>query len=144
LLAGDIEGAIVDYRTAVANGGDTNAIADELFGQAYNDHFAAGRYTQAIGMFTVAAEFAEATDTANRIHFFIGYGHYQRATAIDSGNEDAEACGPAQSALSAFQAVGSHLAQAGSYEAASQGQIREAVDVQLYRQEQIIKSACQR
>lgn len=144
LLAGDTEGAIVDYRTAVANGGDTNAIADELFGQAYNDHFAAGRYTQAIGMFTVAAEFAEATDTANRIHFFIGYGHYQRATAIDSGNEDAEACGPAQSALSAFQAVGSHLAQAGSYEAASQGQIREAVDVQLYRQEQIIKSACQR
>ena len=144
LLAGDTEGAIADYRTAVANGGDTNAIADQLFSQAYNDHFTSGRYTQAISVFTVAAEFAESTETASRIHFFIGYGYFQRATAIDSGNEDAEACGPAQSALNAFQAVGPHLAQAGSYEAGSQGQIREAVDVQLYRQEQIIAKACQR
>jgi tetratricopeptide (TPR) repeat protein len=144
LLAGDTEGAIADYRMAVANGGDTNAIADQLFGQAYNDHFTAGRYTQAINMFTVAAEFAESTDTADRIHFFIGYGHFQRATAIDDGNEDTEACEPAQRALSAFQAVGPHLAQAGSYEAGSQGQIREALDVQLYRQEQIIQSGCQR
>jgi tetratricopeptide (TPR) repeat protein len=144
LLAGDTEGAIADYRTAVMNGSDTNAIADQLFGQAYNDHFTSGRYIQAINMFTVAAEFAESTDTASRIHFFIGYGHYQRATAIDGANEDAEACEPAQRALNAFQAVGSHLAQAGSYEAGSQGQIREAVDVQLYRQEQIIRAACQR
>ena len=144
LLAGDSEGAIADYQTAVVNGGDTNAIADQLFGTAYNDHFTAGRYTQAISLFTVAAEFAESTDTASRIHFFIGYGHFQRATGIDSSNEDAEACEPAQRALRAFQAVGSHLAQAGSYEAGSQAQIRDAVDVQLYRQEQIIKAGCQR
>ncbi len=35
-----------------------------------------------------------------------------------------------------------HLNQSGSYQANSQAQIRDAVDVQLYRQEQIIRKAC--
>ncbi len=142
LKAGDTDAAIGAFRTAVENGADANEIADALFGQGYNDHFQAKRYLPAIGLFEVAAEFAQAPDVANRIHFFTGYGYYLRATALDEGNAANEACGPAQAALQAFQAVNGHLGMAGSYEAGSQGSIREAVDVQLYRQEQIIKKAC--
>ncbi|MCG8467016.1 MAG: FlgO family outer membrane protein [Gemmatimonadetes bacterium] len=144
LKAGDTDGAVADFRAAVTNGADANQIADALFGQGYNDHFTAGRYQQAIDMFNVAAEFADAPDVSSRIHFFAAYGYFQRGTALDDGNAEAEACGPAQAALSAFQNVGGHLAQAGDYETGSQGQIRDAVDVQLYRQEQIIKKSCER
>jgi tetratricopeptide (TPR) repeat protein len=144
LRAGDTDGAITDFRTAVANGANSDEIANALFGQGYQDHFEQGEYQAAIALFTVAAEFAEAPDTSQQIHFFIAYGNYQRGTALDSGNEDAEACGPARAALAAFQAVGGHLAQSGQYQANNQAQIREAVDVQLYRQEQIIEKSCQR
>jgi len=142
LRAGDADGAIADFRTAVASGADADEIANALFGQGYNDHFQAKQYMAAINLFEVAAEFAQAPDVSNQIHFFTGYGYYLRATALDDSNSADEACGPAQAALSAFRVVAGHLAQAGSYEAGSQGSIREAVDVQLYRQEQIIRKAC--
>ncbi|MDH3732245.1 MAG: tetratricopeptide repeat protein [Gemmatimonadota bacterium] len=144
LRAGDSDGAIADFRTAVQNGANSDEIANALFGQGYQDHFENGEYLPAIGLFEVASEFAESPDTAQQIHFFIAYGYYQRGTALDQGNEDAEACGPARAALGAFQNVGGHLGQAGGYQGGNQAQIREAVDVQLYRQEQIIEANCQR
>lgn len=144
LRSGDTDGAIASFRTAVTNGANPDEIANALFGTGYNDHFEKGQYQRAIDLFQVAAEFAEAPDTSQQIHFFIAYGYYQRGTALDQGNEDAEACGPARNALAAFQNVAGHLAQAGSYQANNQAQIREAVDVQLYRQEQIIEKSCQR
>jgi len=142
LQAGDSDGAIEDFRVAVQRGADPDEIANALFGQGYNDHFQKGRFLEAIGLFEVASEFAKAPDVAHQIHFFIAYGYYQRGTAIDKGNEDAEACGPARTALSAFQKVGPQLGQSGSYNANNQAQIREAVDVQLYRQEQIVENSC--
>lgn len=142
LKAGDSDGAIADFRVAVDRGANPDDMANALFSEGYNDHFQSGRYLQAVGLFEVAAEFAQAPDVATQIQFFIAYGHYRRGTVIDEGNEQAEACGPARSALSAFRSVGSHLGQAGSYNASNQAEIREAVDVQLYRQEQIIQQAC--
>jgi len=142
LQAGDSDGAIAAFRTAVERGAAPDVIADALFGQGYNDHFQQGRYLEAIALFDVAAEFAQAPETAQRIYFFIGYGHFQRGTALDNANQQAEACGPARTALSAFQQVTGPLSRAGSYEATNQAQIRDAVDIQLYRQEQIIKKAC--
>jgi len=143
LRSGDTDGAIVDFRTAVSNGADSDEIADALFSQGYTDHFEKKEYLPAISLFEVAAEFAEAPDTSQKIHFFAAYGYFQRGTNLDNGNADAEACGPARAALGAFRNSLPHLGQSGSYQANNQAQIRDAVDVQLYRQEQIIDKACQ-
>lgn len=155
LKAGDTEGAIADFRAATADGADSDQIANALFGQGFKDHFEkqqqamqnpsainVGEVTAALELFVVAAEFAQAPDVAQQVNFFIGFGHYLRGTALDARNEENEACGPARSALSAFQQVGGPIGRAGVYQANSQASIRDAVEVQLYRQEQIIKKAC--
>lgn len=142
LKAGDTEAAVADFRTAVnERGADPDQIAQTLFSQAYNEQFQQGRYQPAIRAFETALEFARAQDVVHQIQFFAAYGYYQIGTSLDNQNQQ-ETCQPARRALSAFQNVLPHLNQAGSYQANSQGQIREAVDVQLYRQEQIIRKAC--
>lgn len=142
LRSGDEDGAIEAFRTSVEHGANPEDIANALFGQGYNDHFQQGRYLDAIRLFDVAAEFAQTPENQRQIHFFMGFGHFQRGTNIDNANADAEACGPARQALAEFQQVLPHLNQAGQYQPESQTQIRDAVDVQLYRQEQIIRAAC--
>jgi tetratricopeptide (TPR) repeat protein len=142
LSAGDTNGAVADFRLAASAGSDPDQIAHNLFARGYQEHFQQGRYGPAIRLFTVALELAESPQEKQQIHFFSAYGYYQQASAIDASNEQAEACEPARRALSAFQNVGPHLRQAGSYQASSQAQIREAVEVQIYRQEQIIRKAC--
>ncbi|MFV1987551.1 MAG: tetratricopeptide repeat protein, partial [Gemmatimonadota bacterium] len=143
LRSGDTDGAIADFHTAVNNGADSDEIANALFSQGYNDHFEKDQFGPAISLFEVAAEFAKAPDTSQQIHFFAAYGYYKRGTALDDGNADAESCGPARSALQAFRGAVPHLGQSGSYQANNQAQIRDAVDVQIYRQEQIIEKACE-
>ena len=141
LQAGDSDGAIADFRTAVDRGADSDQIAHTLFSQGYTDHFQQGQHTRALRIFRTALEFAQAPDVLHQIHFFSAYSYYQQGTALDNSNQ-AEACGPARNALSVFRNVMPHLNQSGSYQANSQAQIRDAVDVQLYRQEQITKKAC--
>lgn len=143
LRSGDTQGAVADYRTSVQERGqDPNAIANQLFGTGYNDYHQKGQYLTAVDMYKTALEFAQEAGTRQQISFFTAYAYYQRGTAIDKRNEGQEACGPARQALSAFRNVGPYLGQAGRVQASSQAQIREAVDVQLYRQEQIIKAKC--
>jgi len=142
LRSGDEDGAIAAFRRSVEQGANPDDIANALFGQGYSDHFQQGRYQEAIRLFDVAAEFAQAPENVHQIQFFIGYGHYQRGTRIDEANAQDEACQPARQALNEFQQVIPHLDRAGQYQASSQGDIREAVDVQLYRQQQIIRAAC--
>lgn len=155
LMAGDTEGAIEDFRTAVENGAEADEIANALFGQGYANHLQAQQQVmssptsidvnevrRAIDLFEVAEEFARSPDTSQQVHFFAAFGYYLQGTAVDARNEGEEACAPARQALSAFRAVGPHLAQAGSYQTGTQNQIREAVDVQLYRQEQIVEQNC--
>jgi tetratricopeptide (TPR) repeat protein len=142
LSAGDTNGAVADFRLAAGAGSDPDQIAHNLFARGYQEHFQQGRYGQAIRLFSVALELAESPQEKQQIHFFSAYGYYQQASAIDASNERAEACEPARRALNAFRRVGPHLGQAGSYQASSQAQIREAVEVQVYRQDQIIRKAC--
>jgi tetratricopeptide (TPR) repeat protein len=141
LQGGDSDGAIADFRTAVDRGADSDQIANNLFSQGYNDHFQAGQFSRALALFRTALEFAQAPDVSHQIHFFTAYTYYQQGTALDNGNPN-ETCNPARSALNVFRNVLPHLNQSGSYQANSQAQIRDAVDVQLYRQEQIIRKAC--
>lgn len=142
LKIGDSEGAVADFEAAVADGSDANAIGQTLFGSGYQDYFQKKRYPQAIRMFNTALRFARAPGLKHQVHFFAGYGFYQQGTGIDKRNEAAEACGPARRALGLFRQVLPHMNQAGNYQPAAQKQIRDAVDVQIYRQEQIIKKSC--
>ncbi len=142
LQGGDPDGAITDFRTAVDRGADTDEIANRLFSRGYFDHFEQEQFGRALQLFRMALEFAQAPDVSHRIHLFAAWSYFQRGTAIDNANEEAEACEPARNALSNFQQVLPHLNQAGRYQPDSQAQIRDAVDVQLYRQEQIIRKAC--
>lgn len=143
LRTGDTRGALADYRKAVSERGqDPNAIANQLFGTGYNDYFQRGRYSGAIDMFKTALEFARSPQLTNQINFFTAYGYYQWATGIDKRNEQREACQPAQQALNLFRSVSPYLGRAGGYQSGSQAQIREATDVQLFRQQQIIKAKC--
>lgn len=157
LKTGDIDGAIADFRAAVEGGADPNQIANAIFGLAYTNHFEAqsgrlsspstidvGEVGTAVNLFGVAAEFVQDPAAAEQIHFFIAFGYYLQGSAYDGRNEADEACAPARNALNAFQSVGGHLAQAGSHQAGSQQQIREAIDVQLYRQQSIIEASCDR
>ncbi|MDE2878743.1 tetratricopeptide repeat protein [Candidatus Palauibacter soopunensis] len=157
LQTGDVEGAVADFRAAVENGADPNQIANAIFSLAYTNHFEAQsralsnpatidvrEVATALELFAVAAEFVQDPAASEQMHFFIAFGYYLQGSAYDSRNEDDEACAPARSALNAFQRVSTHLAQAGSHQAGSQQQIREAIDVQLYRQESIIEASCSR
>lgn len=142
LRSGNTERALTDYRAAVEAGAGRNAIASQLLAAGYNDYAQRGRHVTAVSMFETALEFAEESEMQQQIHFFAAFSLYQLGAAIDQQNEQQEACQPARRALSYFQRVGPHLNRAGSIQASNQAQIREATDVQLYRQEQIIKKAC--
>ena len=157
LKSGDAAGAVEDFRAAVAGGGDPEQVANAIFSLAHAGHFQAqsqllanpgaidvGEVSRAVELFNAAAEFAQTPQTSEQIHFFLAFGYYLQGSAYDARNEADEACGPARNALTAFQGVTPHLSQSGSYQADSQQQIRDAIDVQLYRQEQIIESACSR
>lgn len=139
----DRQGAVADYRQAVEHGFDATAIASQLLATGYNTYFQQRNdYGTAIDMFRTALEFTPQGETARQLHFFTAYAYYQQGTGIDNANEQ-EACDPARRALNRFQQVLPHLNQAGQYQAGSQAEIRDAVDVQVYRQEQIIRKACQ-
>lgn len=157
LKTGDIEGAIADFRAAIEGGADPNQIANAIFSLAYTNHFEAqsralsnpaaidvGEVATALQLFAVAAEFVQDPAASEQMHFFLAFGYYLQGSAYDGRNEADEACAPARNALNAFQRVSTHLAQAGSHQAGSQQQIREAIDVQLYRQESIIEASCSR
>ncbi|MYA33021.1 MAG: hypothetical protein F4164_11960 [Gemmatimonadales bacterium] len=157
LQTGDTEGGIADFRAAVADGADPNQIAQAIFSLAYTNHFEApfraqadpasinvGEVDKALNLFTVASEIVQDPSRSEEYHFFLGFGHFLRGNAYDARNQDDEACAPARSALNAYQRVGPHLGQAGSYQAGSQQQIRDNTDIQLYRQEQIIEASCDR
>ena len=157
LKTGDIEGAVADFRAAVTNGADPNQVAQAIFSLAYTNHFEApfraqsnpasidvGEVVKALELFTVASEIVQDPQKSEEYHFFLGFGHFLRGNAYDARNQADEACAPARSALDAYQRVGPHLGQAGSYQAGSQQQIRDNTDVQLYRQEQIIEASCSR
>ena len=158
LKTGDVEGAIADFRAAVENGADANQIAQAIFSLAYANYFEAqsgaaqsnpasidvGEIATALELFAVASEFVQDPAVAEQIHFFSAFGYYLQGSAYDSRNEADEACAPARNALNAFQRVSGHLGQAGSYQAGSQQQIRESIDIQLYRQESIIEASCSR
>ncbi|MGH7539866.1 MAG: tetratricopeptide repeat protein, partial [Gemmatimonadota bacterium] len=133
LRSGDTRAAVADFRTAVERGADANTIAQSLFSQAYNDHFQAGRYGEALPAFETALEFAQSPEVAHQIQFFAAYGYFRQGEAIDQGNLQAEACQPARNALASFRNVLPHLNRAGSYQASSQAEIRQALDVHLYR-----------
>lgn len=131
--------AMDEFQLAVDEGGsDPEGIANAIFARGYQNHFQNERYAQAARMFETALEFT----STNQIEFFAGFAHYRAGEAIDRGNEEQEACQPAREALRQFEQVLPHLNRAGDYQAGNQQQVRQAVDVQLYRQEQIIKKSC--
>ena len=157
LKSGDGEGAVEAFRAAVADGADPDRIANAIFSLGFATHFQAqqqvyttptaidvGEIVTSLELFSAAAEFAQLPATAEQIHFFMAFGYYMQGIAYDGRNQDDEACGPARNALSAFQNVAPHLGQSGTYQAASQQGIREAIEQQIYRQEQIIEAACSR
>ena len=143
LSAGDTDAAIEDLRLAVQEGTDPEAVAGQMLSRGYNDYFKAGQYGEAIQMFTVGAEFAQPGRTQDQLYFFKAYGYYQQGVQIDASNESAEACAPAQRALSNFEQVLPNLNRAGNEQPNAQSDIRESTDVYLYRQQQIIRKACQ-
>ncbi|MEJ2269653.1 MAG: hypothetical protein P8Y04_07765, partial [Desulfobulbaceae bacterium] len=143
LSAGETDAAIEDLRLAVQEGTDPEAVAGQMLSRGYNDYFKAGLYSEAIQMFTVGAEFAQPGRTQDQLYFFKAYGYYQQGVQIDASNESAEACAPAQRALSHFEQVLPNLNRAGNEQPNAQSDIRESTDVYLYRQQQIIRKACQ-
>ncbi len=142
LAAGQSDAAISDLRLAVEEGTDPDAVAAQLLGRGYNDSFKAGNYGEAIRMFRVGTEFATPGRTRDQLYFFTAYAYYQQGVQIDSANEAAEACEPAQRALAQFEQVVPNLNRAGSEQPKAQSDIRESTDVYLYRQQQIIRKAC--
>ncbi|MCY3699779.1 MAG: tetratricopeptide repeat protein [Gemmatimonadetes bacterium] len=155
MKAGDTEGAVADFRAAVAGGADSNQVGNAIFSLGYNSYYVPqtrveygsidlGELNTALELLDVATEFVQDPDLSQQVHFFLAYGYFLRGSAYDSRNEADMACAPARTALSAFQRVSSHLAQAGTVQAANQEQIRVAIDQQLYRQESIIEESCDR
>jgi tetratricopeptide (TPR) repeat protein/TolB-like protein len=136
-----MEAALADFQRAVDSGSDSDVIASQLLARGYNDHFKKGQIAQAITMFRAGLDFASSTATQNQLNFFIGYGIYQQAVAIDESNPSEE-CGPAQRALQRFQQVPGYIQRAGDVQRASQSQIMDATDTYIFRQEQIVKKAC--
>ncbi len=156
LRTGDLEGAEVDFAAAVEAGRESNHVAEAIFSEGYATHFEAQQgllnnaaavnvsaVRSAVTMWTRALEFASIPGTTNQIHFFLAFAGYLEGSAFDARNEEDEACGPARSALAAFQGVATHLGQAGDYQASSQASIREASGDQIFRQESIIEANCQ-
>jgi len=92
-------------------------------------------------MFRAGLDFAKTAGTRNQLNFFIGYGIYQQAVALDESNPNEE-CGPARRAMERFQRVSGYIRQAGNVQQANQAQILDATDTYLFRQEQIVKKAC--
>ncbi|MCZ0934458.1 MAG: tetratricopeptide repeat protein [Gemmatimonadetes bacterium] len=155
MKAGDTDGAVADFRAAVAGGADSNQVGNAIFSLGYNSYYVPqtrveygsidlSELNTALELLDVATEFVQDTDLSQQIHFFLAYGYFLRGSAFDSRNEADMACAPARTALSAFQRVSTHLAQAGTVQAANQEQIRVAIDQQLYRQESIIEESCSR
>jgi len=155
LKMGDTEGAVADFRVAVENGADANQVGNAIFSLGYNNHYVAqtrveypsidlGELNTALQLLNVSTEFVQDVALSEQIHFYLAYGYFLQGSAYDSRNEADMACAPARTALSAFQRVSPHLAQAGTVQAANQEQIRIAIDQQLYRQESIIEESCDR
>jgi len=142
LAAGQSEDAISDLRRAVEEGTDPDVVAQQMLGRGYNGPFKEGNYDEAIRMFQVGTEFAKPGRTRDQLYFFTAYGYFQQGVAIDAAN-DAEACDPARRALSRFEQVIPNLNRAGDEQPKAQSDIRENTDVYLYRQQQIIRKACQ-
>lgn len=136
-----MQAALADFQRAVDSGSDSDVIASQLLARGYNDHFKKGQIAQAISMFQAGLDFASTSSTKNQLNFFIGYGIYQQAVAIDESNPSEE-CGPAQRALQRFQQVPGYIQRAGDVQRASQSQILDATDTYIFRQEQIVKKAC--
>lgn len=136
------DAAMADFRRAIESG-DTEGeqVAQSLYATGHNKYFKNDRFQQAANMFETALEFAESSDLTRQLHFWTGYSHFRIGRQIDDSNQQ-EACQPAQRALSSFRNVLPHMNQAGDYQRSSQQQIRQAVDVLIYRQEQIQKKAC--
>ena len=155
LRAGDVDGAVEGFGAAIAGGADGDIAAGELFGYAFQRHMEpqmqveephninVGALGRAASLFEAALEFAQSPQLTNQINFFLGYGRYLTGTQLDAANTD-EACEPAQRALVAFQGVAGPLSRAGDFQASNQGQIRAAAEEQVFRQEQIMLSACER
>ena len=156
LKAGDSEGAVADFRAAIADGADPDQVANAIFSLAYTNHYAAqtrvsnhaaidvGELGTALDLLEVATEFVQDQALSEQFHFYLAFGYYLFGSAYDSRNEEEMACAPARTALNAFQRVSGYLAGAGTQQASTQQQIREAIDVQLYRQESIIEESCDR
>lgn len=143
LSAGDSQGAIADLRAAVQSGEDPDVVAGQMLSRGYNDHYKSGQYDRAIELFRVGTEFATPGETRQQLYFFTAFSHYQLGVRIDQANEADEACGPGRRALAQFEQVLPNLNRAGNIQAESQGQIRESADVYLYREQQIVRKACQ-
>ncbi len=141
LQAGNTVEALTDFRKAVELGSDADVISSQLLARGYNDYFKKGQIGKAISMFQAGLDFAKTANTRNQLNFFIGYGIYQQAVALDESNQSEE-CGPARRALGRFQRVPGYIRQAGNVQQANQAQILDATDTYLFRQEQIVKKAC--
>lgn len=142
LRSGDMESAMADFESSVESGTDPGQIAQQLFATGHNRYFKNGENLRAARMFEAALEFSQEEDLTRRLHFWAGYSYFRRGRELDSANEEAQECQPARQALDLFEQVMPHINQAGDYQQDSQEQIAQAVDVLLYRQEQIQKKSC--
>lgn len=142
LRSGDTESAMADFERSVEAGTDPGQIAQQLFATGHNRYFKNGENLRAARMFEAALEFSQSEDLTRRLHFWAGYSYFRRGRELDSANEQAQECQPARRALNLFEQVMPHINRAGDYQQESQQQIAQAVDVLLYRQEQIQKKSC--
>jgi tetratricopeptide (TPR) repeat protein len=142
LRSGDTESAMADFERSVESGTDPGQIAQQLFATGHNRYFKNGENLRAARMFEAALEFSQEEDLTRRLHFWSGYSYFRRGRELDSANEEAQECQPARQALDLFEQVMPHINRAGDYQQDSQQQIAQAVDVLLYRQEQIQKKSC--
>lgn len=142
LRANRNDAAMSDFRAAIESG-DTqpNQVAQSLYATGHNRYYQNEQFQPAANMFEAALEFAESPDLQRQLHFWSGYSYYRIGRRLDDANQQ-EACQPAQRALRTFRQVLPHINQAGSYQSNSQEQIRQAVDVLIYRQEQIQRKSC--
>lgn len=142
LRADQNQAAMRDFRAAIEAGDVArNQVAQSLYATGHNRYYQNDRLQQAIDMFETALDFAQESDLKRQLHFWSGYSYFRLGRQLDDSNTG-EACDPARRALTLFQKVLPHINQAGDYQTGSQQQIRQAVDVLIYRQEQIQKKSC--
>lgn len=142
LRADQNQAAMEDFRAAIEAGDVArNQVAQSLYATGHNRYYQKDRFQQAAAMFETALEFAEEADLKKQLHFWTGYSYFRLGRQLDDSNSG-EQCEPARRAASLFQKVLPHINQAGDYQTGSQQQIRQAVDVLIYRQEQIQKKSC--